>query len=1319
MHSTTGLYRYLMALPSRTLTTRGEITYPDTATQAITSTHISSWRVTENTGDNLPIGGVGSASLELKLDNRDGEWLPGGSILGAHELDGATIDIELGVYDPNYLPSYPSVDGGTPSTTSGSYDGGAPDEVFTASLDGGDPWEFPTGGFQWSNIGTYVIESSIGQEQEPLLTIKGSDYLANYGSTLFTDGLTYPKTIIQILTEACSQASITLNTSSFTNSTTSIAVKPVWPDNTSCRDVISYVACVAGGFGFINRDGELEIVGFDDSSDYALTTARYKILETREDYGAFNSITAEAYDTRAEMRVEVAGGITDNEHNSILITGNPLIGSTEISSILAGMLSALGGLTFDSARIDWQGDPTVTLGDVLGVTDIGTDTYVVPVYKQTLNFNSGFGMSSENNIGSITRKASNLSKLFTSSGRLNSLALEGDIKIKSGENLYLESGGNMEIEAGGELTIASGASGGIEGNLNIESGANVNIKSGGDIEVESGGDINVASGGDIEIAPGGDINIASGGKLNLTSSDDMIVSSGTSLSLYVSDAADGVKVYYSSAAPASPFVGMMWLDSDDNLLRRCTSISPLTWVIVQADEVHTSYIDIADNSIDIKSTGEINVASGGALNISSGGSLNLSAASQITIGTKPMEVGGTNLLTDTDYETSAGNWSLNTVSTTQQLSSNTAMFGAKSLLIIRPANDADAGINISCSFVFGQVYTFSVWAYKDAGTYTIGCTAGTGTVAISDAGWKRYSLTFTATSASGYIYIASENSASNTAVYIERPKLETGNVATDWSPSPLDPAVGVKTSYITIDNDSIDIASGGMLNLSAASDIIIGTKPMEVGGANLLPDSGTHRAKATTGSGEVYIYTFSDINVKAGSTYTLSFDSAKETNCKSVQVNYIPNAGSVQYFNPTVTTGGTRYFWTFTVASGTTSCSLRFDNNGSSDGLSASAWIEKVKLEKGNVATDWSPSPLDPASGVKTSYITIGDDIDIASGGNINVKFGADIEVEGGGDINVASGGNINVASGGDIHVESGGDIEIASGGSLAIASGGDMTLSGATVDISTDLFEISNADGETLLEVSSASGGDPGGQLVLGSESMPIRIGGNFVLPVENGGTGSSVLTNRTHYFASYPDNSIGVDGDLGVLVNMASGTYAAISFTHYTTVSGNDTFCGLTRNWNSISPAGGTAVGNANATGTSNLYASAFSFSFTDPDTMDRIAINFNSAKYYSSTWYGWNVSSYITIAVCSSAGAVLGSTTFLPSTTGTLNSINIECSLEDDTTYYLIMYDNTTSATKSKCIIEIASVTSPAYAPAGYNCGIFVRHGGIWTLLASGSG
>jgi hypothetical protein len=219
------------------------------------------------------------------------------------------------------------------------------------------------------------------------------------------------------------------------------------------------VACIAAGFAYINRSGELEIVGFDDSSDYALTTTRYKTLESREEYGAFNSVTAESYDTRAETRVEVSA-LTDNKHNSILIKGNPLIGSTEIATILAGMLTALGGLAFDSARLDWQGDPTVTLGDVLGVTGKGSKTYVVPVYKQTLNFDSGFGMSSENDIGTITRKSSNLLRLFTSSGRLNSLALEGNIKIRAGENLHLAAGGvftidseNFAIDEDGNVTI--------------------------------------------------------------------------------------------------------------------------------------------------------------------------------------------------------------------------------------------------------------------------------------------------------------------------------------------------------------------------------------------------------------------------------------------------------------------------------------------------------------------------------------------------------------------------------------------------------------------------------------------------------------------------------------------------------------------------------------------------------------------------------------------------------------------------------------------------------------------------------------------------
>ncbi|WP_080980112.1 hypothetical protein [Streptococcus constellatus] len=39
--------------------------------------------------------------------------------------------------------------------------------------------------------------------------------------------------------------------------------------------------------------------------------------------------------------------------------------------------------------------------------------------------------------------------------------------------------------------------------------------------------------------------------------------------------------------------------------------------------------------------------------------------------------------------------------------------------------------------------------------------------------------------------------------------------------------------------------------------------------------------------------------------------------------------------------------------------SIRFDNMGSSNGQSAHVWISEVKVEKGTIATDWSPAPED------------------------------------------------------------------------------------------------------------------------------------------------------------------------------------------------------------------------------------------------------------------------------------------------------------------------------------------------------------------------
>lgn len=66
-------------------------------------------------------------------------------------------------------------------------------------------------------------------------------------------------------------------------------------------------------------------------------------------------------------------------------------------------------------------------------------------------------------------------------------------------------------------------------------------------------------------------------------------------------------------------------------------------------------------------------------------------------------------------------------------------------------------------------------------------------------------------------------------------------------------------------------------------------------------------------------------------------------------------------------------------------------------GENAYVWWAQVKLEEGDRATAWSPSPFDPAEGVKTSYIEIADDhIDISSGGNVNIEAGSALNVNSG-----------------------------------------------------------------------------------------------------------------------------------------------------------------------------------------------------------------------------------------------------------------------------------------------------------------------------------
>ena len=597
----------------------------------------------------------------------------------------------------------------------------------------------------------------------------------------------------------------------------------------------------------------------------------------------------------------------------------------------------------------------------------------------------------------------------------------------------------------------------------------------------------------------------------------------------------------------------------------------------------------------------------------------------------------------------------------------------------------------------------------------------------------------------------------------------------------------------------IDVAAGGKINITTDNDLVLGGQNITAfadgridakastidlsannsiklavsGGTNLL--RGTSRTEtliATEGGTEV-TSAVDSITLLPSTTYTISGFWRSQSNCKGMELLvYYAASPMTDYHNwlQPYSVSTRRFVYTFTTSTGG-NYQVRIDNNGSTGGVSG-LWYKEIKLEKGTMATDWSPSPSDPASGVKTSYISIdndsidivsggnmnletgtnlyvksgadidiasGGDIDVQSGGNLNIKSGGDIEIESGADINVASsgkinvasggdievasgadinvqsGGKINVASGGDIEIASGGDVNIASGGSMNIASGGDLTISGGTVDIETNTFGIKNTSGQSLLAISSASGGDPGGQLIIGSDNMPMRIGGNYVLPLENGGTGNTG-SNRVHFISAPPGSSLGGNGDLAVMAGASSGGYTAISPTWESTNTGLKTLRGVYRNWNSAPVSGYIRAGNANTASVSYYYGA--SWYFTAPagmSTSTALTLNFVSVKYLSSTWYGWNVSVPITIALykytSGDNGTFLGKSTFVPTVNATSMSVSVPVASGALTGGIIVqIFDESESANKSVCLIN--SLSAPAVT-GGAQFQLYVKHDGTWYI------
>lgn len=153
------------------------------------------------------------------------------------------------------------------------------------------------------------------------------------------------------------------------------------PVGYTCREILSYIAQIYGGFAICNRQGQIEIKTYEDSN-YEVGTGRYWDEFTHNDFPyILEKITC--YTGKDEegndLSVSVGSGVRE------LSFSNPFM----TQALLNDVWSELENYTYMPGKVRFLGDPRLDPWDIITVLDKKGKSYKVPVMNLTMEFDGG------------------------------------------------------------------------------------------------------------------------------------------------------------------------------------------------------------------------------------------------------------------------------------------------------------------------------------------------------------------------------------------------------------------------------------------------------------------------------------------------------------------------------------------------------------------------------------------------------------------------------------------------------------------------------------------------------------------------------------------------------------------------------------------------------------------------------------------------------------------------------------------------------------------------------------------------------------------
>lgn len=231
--------------------------------------------------------------------------------------------------------------------------------------------KLPSGKYEYIPVGFFTAEHPTNDQATTTFTA----YDRMMKTTgLYVSNLTYPASAVSVLNEISADCGVPVDVSNI-DSSIMISTKPA---GYTYREMIGYIASMAGGFACVDRTGTIVIKWYSDV-DYKLDVTR--IMSFEKDESNYNL-------EKLSCNVDNSTTLTSGGGILGVTFDNPFMTQDRLDNIFKN----LSGFSYRGASVKTLGDVRLDPWDMITVED-GEDAYKVPVMNIQQEYDGGLAMT--------------------------------------------------------------------------------------------------------------------------------------------------------------------------------------------------------------------------------------------------------------------------------------------------------------------------------------------------------------------------------------------------------------------------------------------------------------------------------------------------------------------------------------------------------------------------------------------------------------------------------------------------------------------------------------------------------------------------------------------------------------------------------------------------------------------------------------------------------------------------------------------------------------------------------------------------------------